>query len=103
MKLTWIMGTGPATAGELADEIEQVGVLGAGYLYNPETERRCLWGHIRDVYLDGENVCIARRDLQPENIELLFQAGLTQHANDTFQGTDEARCTEMVRRLRAIP
>ena len=104
MKLTWALGQGPATTQELADEVVAEGRLGVNRYITPEG-LRCLWGVINSFSWNKDSLCErANRQLRAEEaFYLQLDAGCSSTANDDFSGTLEERCTEMVRRLRAIP
>ena len=98
MELKWAIGVGPATTGELADEVEAERRLYTDNLWSKDNHR-CLWGVIQD----SEPYRRFKRDLVWDSREQLHRNGLRGADNNSFVGTPEERCAEMVRRLRAIP
>jgi len=97
---------GPTTTQTLADIVEAEGALCTDYLIN-EVGQRCLWGVIEDMYLMPEGTVFpcfqSRRMLVQESRELLCAHNLSVEDNDSYIGTPQERCREMVRRLRTIP
>lgn len=98
MKLTWTLGTGPETTQELADEILREGRLCTG-VFRSTAGRRCLWGVICGVDVRAR----VNRSLAYQDAWLLQVHQLDAIDNDAFKGTQQARCQEMARRMRAIP
>jgi len=103
--LYWDKGTGPQTTQELADVVEQEGFLITMFLIN-SLGQRCLWGVIYGAARDWASGDViynySSKVIASESFNLLIRNRLSPDDNDQFDGSGEERCTEMVRRLRAI-
>ena len=97
MKIEWAYGEGPTTLGGLADEVEREGRLVVGSLIDGNGER-CLWGVLENVERSGR----ACRTLDFALRVYLMHNGLNPSDNNSFAGTPEERCQEMVRRMRKL-
>jgi len=97
---------GPATTQELADIVEAEGVL-ISDCWVTEAGQRCLWGVIDDYSLASVRSVFTsfqfKRVLVTESRKLLYTYKLSMGDSDSYIGTPQERCQEMVRRFRVIP